>query len=123
MRCSSKALGCQSSVCGLETGLHLAERVTSHESRVTCSISSQLVAQLKTAIVGDRITLTGDAQVAAQLIEAALRPARDAALRSRCVNNEKQIALDHIAKREDKRKAWEDVVWALINTREFLFRH
>jgi len=28
-----------------------------------------------------------------------------------------------VNKREDKRKAWEDVVWALINTREFLFRH
>jgi hypothetical protein len=38
-------------------------------------------------------------------------------------DDEKGIALDHIAKREDKRKAWEDVVWALINTREFLFRH
>ncbi len=37
--------------------------------------------------------------------------------------DEKQIALDHVSKREDKRKAWEDLVWALINTREFLFRH
>lgn len=38
-------------------------------------------------------------------------------------DDEKQIALEHVGKREDKRKAWEDVVWALINTREFLFRH
>jgi hypothetical protein len=37
--------------------------------------------------------------------------------------DEKQIALNHIGKRPDKRKAWEDMVWALINTREFLFRH
>ena len=28
-----------------------------------------------------------------------------------------------IAKGADKRKAWEDVLWAVINTREFLFRH
>jgi hypothetical protein len=36
---------------------------------------------------------------------------------------ETKIALDHVAKREDKRKAWEDVLWAILNTREFLFRH
>ena len=46
-----------------------------------------------------------------------------AALGRAPVDDEKGIALDHVAKREDKRKAWEDVVWALINTREFLFRH
>ncbi len=37
--------------------------------------------------------------------------------------DEKQIALAHVAKATDKRKAWEDVLWALVNTREFLFRH
>jgi hypothetical protein len=37
--------------------------------------------------------------------------------------DEKSIALGHVAKGTDKRKAWEDVLWAVLNTREFLFRH
>jgi len=42
------------------------------------------------------------------------RPATDA---------ERSPALAHVTKGADKRKAWEDVLWAIMNTREFLFRH
>src|SRR5437868_632209 len=37
--------------------------------------------------------------------------------------DEVKAALAHVAKGKDKRKAWEDVLWAVLNTREFLFRH
>jgi len=43
------------------------------------------------------------------------RPASDA---------EAKVALAYLAKKaESPRKAWEDVLWALLNTREFLYRH
>ena len=36
---------------------------------------------------------------------------------------EQKAALAHVAKNTNKRQAWEDVHWALINSKEFLFRH
>ena len=46
-----------------------------------------------------------------------------AALARAPLPGEISAALGHVNKGADKRKAWEDVLWALINTREFLFRH
>lgn len=36
---------------------------------------------------------------------------------------ETQAALGHVTKATDKRTAWEDIHWALLNTNELLFRH
>jgi hypothetical protein len=58
---------------------------------------------------------TGEAAMLNELYMAAL---------SRLPNEaESKLSLAHVAKGADKRKAWEDVQWALINSKEFLFRH
>jgi Protein of unknown function (DUF1553)/Protein of unknown function (DUF1549) len=46
-----------------------------------------------------------------------------AALSRPATEAERLPALAHVGKGPDKRKAWEDVLWAIMNTREFLFRH
>lgn len=37
--------------------------------------------------------------------------------------DETAVALEHLAKAKDEKLAYEDILWALINTKEFLFNH
>lgn len=56
-----------------------------------------------------------DADIATELFLATLsRPP---------VADEVRSVLAHVSKSDNKRTAWEDIQWALLNTNEFLFRH
>ena len=57
----------------------------------------------------------GEAEMVGEIYLAALSRPPEA--------GEAKAALAHVAKASDKRTAWEDVLWAVLNTREFLFRH
>lgn len=44
------------------------------------------------------------------------------ALNRRPTKEERQAMLEHVEKANDKRQAWQDVAWALVNSKEFLLR-
>ena len=37
--------------------------------------------------------------------------------------DETAVAVEHLTKAKDEKQAYEDILWALINTKEFLFNH
>jgi len=78
--------------------LHLGENVVAFLGRSPEVLKvvpefPKLLTGIKPTVTDNRITLNVDAQQAASLIDSASRPARQAALRAQCVNNEKQIVL------------------------------
>ncbi len=34
-----------------------------------------------------------------------------------------KVALEYVAKSKDERKAWEDVFWTMLRSKEFIYRH
>ena len=54
---------------------------------------AKALAELKPTAAGDRVTLSVDARQAGAIFDAVTAPAREAAVRAQCTNNEKQIML------------------------------
>jgi prepilin-type processing-associated H-X9-DG protein len=76
----------------------LAQNVMGHlsgmpELRKLVPELPKILADIKPSVDSTRITINVDAKQAAALIDSISRPARQAAIRSQCVNNEKQIGL------------------------------
>ena len=46
-----------------------------------------------------------------------------AALGRPATDEERGVMTSYLAKAKDARAAWEDLIWAMLNTREFLYRH
>jgi prepilin-type processing-associated H-X9-DG protein len=76
----------------------LAQHVTKYVSqmpdlRKLARELPQVLAGVKPSVDGTRITMNLDAKQAAALVDAISRPSRESAIRSQCINNEKQIGL------------------------------
>ena len=56
-----------------------------------------------------------DAEVLADLYWASLSRAPS--------DREREGAIAYVSKSKDRRRAWEDVAWAILNSKEFLLRH
>ena len=63
------------------------------------------------------------AQDTARDDDAKLRELYLLALSREPTDDELRAAISHVARQSDKRAAFEDVLWALVNTKEFLFNH
>jgi hypothetical protein len=105
---ASSACECErSSEANLAQSLHLLN-------------SSEIQSKL-TAATGNAARLAGDKS---RSPEEKIRELYELAFSRQPTSDETSIATTHIHKHEqDPKRAYEDIVWALINTKEFLFNH
>jgi len=110
-------------VFGRPEGSSACECERSQEANLAQSLhllNSQEVQSKLANGAGTAARLAGDAQrsheekVRALYITAFSRPP---------AQDELAVALAHIEKLENKQQAYEDILWALVNTKEFLFNH
>ena len=96
-------------------------------ARSTGASLSQVLHLANSSTVESKVT-NGQGRIA-KLVEKKVAPSEAidemylAAFSRLPTDAERRLSLEHIAKNADVRKGLEDVLWSLINTREFMFNH